>query len=381
MMKDNSSNKKAMLILEDGTKYKAFHFGASVSSSGEIVFNTAMTGYPESLTDPSYKGQILTYTYPMIGNYGVPIDLNNTDDTTTKKEGYICPFYESDKIQVSGLIISYYSNRPFHWNMTYTLSDWLEYNGIPGLYNIDTRSLAKKLRKKGGSMLGKILMEKENIPFYDPNKENLAKQVSICKKVIYGKGKYKILIVDFGLKNNILRCLLARNCTIIRVPWNYDFTKEEYDGLVLSNGPGNPKLYKVPIYYIRKVMKIDKPIFGICLGHQLLGIAAGGKTYKLEYAHRGVNQPVVLINTRQHFITSQNHSFGLDYTSLLSIEWKVFFKNLNDNTCEGIIHNSKPFFSVQFHPEASCGPMDTEFLFDIFMKYVIRRYNKQSSQE
>ncbi|WP_185881669.1 glutamine-hydrolyzing carbamoyl-phosphate synthase small subunit [Blattabacterium cuenoti] len=355
-MKNNI--KKAMLVLEDGTEYPAYHFGASVSSSGEVVFNTAMVGYTESLTDPSYKGQILTYTYPIIGNYGVPY-------SSSCNEG-IQEFYESDKVQVSGLIISYYSNRPYHWNMCFSLSDWLEENGVPGLYGVDTRFIAQKLRKKGGSMLGKILMEKEDLPFYDPNQENLSEKVSVQNKIQYGKGKYKILLVDFGLKNNILRCLLRRDCTIIRVPWDYDFTKEEYDGLVLSNGPGNPKIYEKPIYYLRQAMKKERPIFGICLGNQLLGIAAGGDTYKLPYAHRGHNQPVVLLEKGQNFITSQNHGYVLDTTNI-SKEWKMFFKNLNDNTCEGIIHDCKPFFSVQFHPEASSGPTDTEFLFDIFI--------------
>ncbi|WP_185858290.1 glutamine-hydrolyzing carbamoyl-phosphate synthase small subunit [Blattabacterium cuenoti] len=363
-MENNKRRKRAILMLEDGIKYEAYHFGAPVSSSGEIVFNTAMTGYTESITDPSYKGQILTYTYPLIGNYGIPF-------SSSCKES-ISKFYESDRIQISGLIISYYSNRPSHWNMRLSLSDWLYKNGVPGLYGIDTRYIAKKLRKMGGSMLGKILMNNdEDIPFYDPNQDNLSDQVSIHEKIIYGNGKYKILLVDFGLKNNILRCLLQRDCTIIRVPWNYDFTGEEYDGLVLSNGPGNPKIYEKPIHYIRLAMKKERPIFGICLGNQLLGIAAGGDTYKLQYAHRGHNQPVLSLKTGKSFITSQNHGYVLDAKNI-SKEWKIFFKNLNDDTCEGIIHDYKPFFSVQFHPEASSGPMDTEFLFDFFINSIVR---------
>ncbi|BAR92074.1 glutamine-hydrolyzing carbamoyl-phosphate synthase small subunit [Blattabacterium cuenoti] len=359
--------KKAILVLEDGTRYEADHFGAPVSSSGEVVFNTAMTGYPESITDPSYKGQILTYTYPIIGNYGIP--------SSSSSEESISEFYESDRIQVSGLIISYYSNRPYHWNMNQSLSNWLYKNGIPGLYGIDTRFIAKKLRKSGGSMLGKILMKNEDLPFYDPNQDNLSEKVSIHEKIVYGNGKYKILLVDFGLKNNILRCLLRRDCSIIRVPWDYDFTKEEYDGLVLSNGPGNPKVYKKPIHYIRRALKKEQPIFGICLGNQLLGIAAGGDTYKLKYAHRSHNQPVFSLETGKSFITSQNHGYVLDARNL-SIEWKIFFKNLNDETCEGIIHNDKPFFSVQFHPEASSGPQDTEFLFDVFIDSIKKsKYN------
>ncbi|WP_185871978.1 glutamine-hydrolyzing carbamoyl-phosphate synthase small subunit [Blattabacterium cuenoti] len=366
-MEYNKIINRAILILEDGTKYEASHFGAPVSSSGEVVFNTSMTGYTESMTDPSYNGQILTYTYPIIGNYGVP--------SSSYKE-YISEFYESDKIQVSGLIISYYSHRPYHWNMSLSLSDWLYKNGVPGLHGVDTRFLAKKLREKGGSMLGKIVIENEDIPFYDPNKENISKKVSIHEKITYGNGIYKILLVDFGLKNNILRCLLRRNCTIIRVPWDYDFTNEEYDGLVLSNGPGNPKIYEKSIYYIRIAMKKERPIFGICLGNQLLGIAAGGNTFKLKYSHRSHNQPVISVKTGKSFITSQNHGYVLDAINLPK-EWKIFFKNLNDDTCEGIIHDNKPFFSVQFHPEASSGPTDTEFLFDFFIKKIIVHKNKQ----
>ncbi|WP_185864805.1 glutamine-hydrolyzing carbamoyl-phosphate synthase small subunit [Blattabacterium cuenoti] len=360
-MKNHKKKRKGTLVLEDGTKYEGDHFGYPKSSSGELVFNTAMTGYIESMTDPSYHGQILIYTYPMIGNYGVPTIIKNEE---------IPKFYESDKIQISGVVVTYYSNHPHHWNMDQSLCDWLYNNEIPGIYNVDTRSIAKKIRKNGGSTLGKILLDNENISFYDPNHENLSDKVSTKKKIIYGNGKYRILLIDFGLKNNILRCLLRRNCTIVRVPWNYNFTEEEYDGLFLSNGPGNPILYKEPVEYIRIAMKKNKPIFGICLGNQLLGIAAGGKTYKLKNAHRSHNQPVVSLQNGKHFITSQNHGYVLDYDYLSPIDWKIFFKNLNDDTCEGIIHNYKPFFSVQFHPEASGGPTDTDFLFDLFIDLI-----------
>ncbi|WP_185855295.1 glutamine-hydrolyzing carbamoyl-phosphate synthase small subunit [Blattabacterium cuenoti] len=356
--------KKGMLVLKDGTKYEALCFGAIVSTSGEVVFNTSMTGYPESITDPSYKGQILVYTYPIIGNYGVP-PFSYGNET-------ISEFYESDRIQISGLIISYYSKRPYHWNMYQSLSNWLYKNRIPGLYGVDTRFIARKLRENGGALLGKILMENENIPFYDPNKDILSEKVSVKEKKTYGNGIYKILLLDFGLKNNILRCLLHRNCTIVRVPWNYNFTEEKYDGILISNGPGNPEIYDKPIHYLRKAMNKDIPIFGICLGNQLLGIAAGGSTRKLQYAHRSHNQPVISLKTGKSYITSQNHGYVLD-TSNLYKDWKVFFRNLNDDTCEGIIHDYKPFFSVQFHPEATSGPTDTEFLFDIFINSVIKK--------
>ncbi|WP_185868295.1 glutamine-hydrolyzing carbamoyl-phosphate synthase small subunit [Blattabacterium cuenoti] len=363
---ENNIKKKGILVLEDGTKYEACHFGAPKSSAGEVVFNTSMTGYTESLTDPSYNGQILTYTYPIIGNYGVP--------SLSYDKASIIKFYESNRIQVSGLIISYYSDRPYHWNMSQSLSDWLWKHNVPGLYGVDTRFLAKKLRDQGGSLLGKILIGNERVPFYDPNKNLLSEKVSIKEKMIYGNGKYKVLLVDFGLKNNILRCLLQRDCTIIRVPWNYDFTREKYDGLLISNGPGNPEIYQKPIHYIRNSIEKEIPIFGICLGNQLLGIAAGGTTYKLKYAHRSHNQPVIFLKNGKSYITSQNHGYVLN-THSLSSEWKILFKNLNDDTCEGIIHERKPFFSVQFHPEASSGPTDTEFLFDLFIKSMVQKNN------
>lgn len=347
---------KAIIALQDGTQYKGYHFGATLSSSGEIVFNTAMTGYTESLTDPSYKGQLLVFTFPLIGNYGIP-----EEDKTMKA------FYESERIYINGLIVSDYSHEPHHWNMVYNLSYWLKKNNIPGVSGIDTRDLTEKLRYKG-SMLGKIVFYKD-IPFYNYNKENLASQVCIKKKTIYGNGKYRVLLVDFGVKYKILRSLLERGCTVVRVPWNYDFRLVKYDGLLLSNGPGDPKIYQVPITYLRDVLKKEAPIFGICLGHQLLGLAGGADTFKEIYGHRGHNQPVIIEGTVHACITSQNHSFVIEDKSLPK-EWMVFFRNLNDSSCEGLIHKVKDFFSVQFHPEGSGGPIDTVFLFTWFIQRI-----------
>lgn len=352
-------NKKAKLILEDGSIYEAYSFGYEKSSAGEIVFNTSMTGYNESLTDPSYKGQILVCTYPLIGNYGIP------PITSNKKK--IKKFFESNNINVSGLIISYYSYNAFHWNMYKKLSYFLKINNTVGISGIDTRSLTKKLRDKG-TMLGKIIIS-DNVKFYNPDKYNLVYKVSIRKKKIYGNGKYKILLIDCGVKNNIIRCFLERNCTVIRVPWNYNFLNEEYDGLFISNGPGNPKEYKTTINNISKVFICNKPIFGICLGNQLLGLAAGFDTHKLKYGHRSNNQPVILSGTNRCFITSQNHGYVIDSNKIPN-GWKILFKNLNDNTCEGLINFDKNFISVQFHPEASSGPTDTQFLFDVFLKFI-----------
>ncbi|XCI75309.1 MAG: glutamine-hydrolyzing carbamoyl-phosphate synthase small subunit [Flavobacteriales bacterium] len=350
--------KTATLILEDETSYEAYHFGASVSAAGEVVFNTAMTGYTESLTDPSYKGQLLVYTYPLIGNYGIPV---------SPVEASVHTMYESDALHIAGLIVSDYAQRPHHWNMSKSLSQWLEQHHIPAIYGLDTRALTQKIREQG-TMLGKIIVDGD-LSFYDPNKENLAAQVSISKKTVYGDGQHKILLVDCGVKNNIIRCLLRRDCTVIRVPWDYDFTMEDYDGLFLSNGPGDPKMCQKTIAYTRTALQGNKPIFGICLGNQLIGLAAGGDTYKLKYGHRSHNQPVLMMGTNRAFISSQNHSYVLD-SSDLPFPWKVFFKNINDESCEGLIHSQKPFFSVQFHPEASGGPTDTEFLFDTFMGFI-----------
>ncbi len=352
--------KKVSLVLEDGTRFEGKSFGYDHSIAGEVVFYTAMTGYPESLTDPSYTGQILVSTYPMIGNYGVPTDLLD--------EG-IHAHYESHKVHISGLIISDYSSEYSHWNAQKSLGDWLKESKVPGLYDIDTRALTKVLRVKG-SMLGKIEFEDEPIDFYDPNKENLVAIASIQKKEVYGNGEHKVVLIDCGVKNNIIRCLLKRNATVIRVPWDYDFSGEEYDGIFISNGPGDPARCEKTVENIKKVMDIEKPIMGICLGNQLLARAAGADTFKLKFGHRSHNQPVLLTGTDRCFITSQNHGYAVSPESLTD-DWETLFINVNDNTNEGIRHKSKPFFSTQFHPEASSGPVDTEYLFDEFIQNIV----------
>ena len=252
-----------------------------------------------------------------------------------------------------------------HWNSYQSLNEWLIENNIPGIYDIDTRELTKKLREHG-VMLGKI--ENDNtIVILDPNKNNLVAEVSIKENKIYGNFDKKIILVDCGVKNNIIRCFLKRNITVIRVPWNYDFSNEEYDGLFISNGPGDPKQCSETIKNIKKALTKDKPIFGICLGSQLLALATGADTYKLKYGHRSQNQPCIEVGTKRCFITSQNHGYAVDDKSL-SDEWQPWFVNANDNTNEGIKHKQKPFFAVQFHPEAMCGPTDTEHLFDKFIE-------------
>jgi carbamoyl-phosphate synthase small subunit len=346
------------LVLEDGSEFSGFTFGAERSVAGELVFNTAMTGYPESLTDPSYFGQILVATYPLIGNYGVP---------PFGEEDNLLQFYESDKIQVTGLVISDYSEKYSHWNAHKSLHQWMVEHNVPGIYGIDTRMLTKIIREKG-AMLAKIVFSEE-VQWYNPNEENLVEAVSISEKQIYGNGQYRILLVDCGVKNNIIRHFLKRNTTVIRVPWDYDFSQEEYDGLFISNGPGDPKKCGITIKHIGDAYQNNNPIFGICLGNQLMALASGADTYKLKYGHRSHNQPVLHLETNRAYITSQNHGYAVSNDSLLS-DWKPNFINLNDQTNEGFYHISKPFFSTQFHPEASSGPTDTEFLFDIFLEKV-----------
>jgi carbamoyl-phosphate synthase large subunit len=350
-------DKKIALILENGTFFSGYSFGYEAPAAGEVVFNTAMVGYPESLTDPSYAGQILTVTYPLVGNYGVPENriINGLSE-----------FYESEKIQVSGLIISEYSHEYSHWNASKSLGEWLKEHHIPGIYGIDTRALTKLIREQG-SMKGKIVFDSpDEIDFVDPSLENLVAKVS-CKEILrYGNGSKTVVLVDCGVKHNIVRCLLKKDMHIIRVPWDYDFNNMEYDGLFISNGPGDPEHCRITVNHIRKAMEKGKPIMGICMGNQLLAKAGGATTYKLKYGHRSHNQPVRMAHSTRCFITSQNHGYAVD-TSRLSDDWESFFTNMNDDSNEGIRHKTQPWFSAQFHPEAASGPTDTEFLFDMFM--------------
>lgn len=351
-------SKQVKLVLKDGTEFQGKSFGAFTSTAGEVVFNTAMVGYTESLTDPSYKGQILVMTYPMIGNYGIPVE---------KVIDELDAFFESKTIQVSGLIVNYYSDEYSHWNAEQKLGDWLAKHNIPGIYGVDTRAITKKLREEG-CMLGKIIADTD-IDFRNPNEDNLVDQVSTKEVQTYGKGDIKIVLIDCGVKNNIIRCFTKRGVAITRVPWDYDFSTLDYDGLFISNGPGDPKKCETTINNLKIALQEDKPIFGICLGNQLVGLAAGADSYKLKYGHRSHNQPVLQTGTKRCFITSQNHGYALDEKNLPA-DWELYFENLNDGTCEGIKHKTKPFFTVQFHPEAAGGPLDTEFLFDDFIKVV-----------
>ena len=343
------------LLLDDGSVFHGKSFGYEKATAGEVVFNTAMTGYPESLTDPSYSGQLMVLTYPLVGNYGVP-------PRTIEANG-LATFMESEKIHAEAIIVSDYSFEYSHWNAVESLGSWLKDEKIAGIYGIDTRELTKLLREKG-SMKGKIVFDAaDEIDFIDPNLINHVDIVS-CKEVkTYGNGKKKVVLVDCGVKHNIIRCLLKRDVTVIRVPWDYDFTDMEYDGLFISNGPGDPHTCEAAVLYIRKAMERNTPICGICMGNQLLAKAGGASIYKLKYGHRSHNQPVRMVGTERCFITSQNHGYAVDNTTL-GADWEPLFINMNDGTNEGIKHKTKPFFSAQFHPEACSGPTDTAFLFD-----------------
>lgn len=341
------------LFLKDGTVVEGKSFGAKKEAFGEVVFNTGMVGYVESLTDPSYEGQILVLTYPLVGNYGVPAP----------------EFFESSRIHIAGLVVSEYSEKYSSYTAKQSLAKWLKASGIPAMTGVDTRALTKKLREHG-VMLGS-LGEKKPKRFYDPNGKNLVAEVSIEKKKIYPGPGPTIVTVDCGMKENIVRSLVARGANVIRVPWDYDFTRERYDGLFLSNGPGDPQMCAKTVEHIRKAMDMGKPILGICLGTQLMALAAGASTYKLKYGHRSQNQPCIVRGSGEAdgercYITSQNHGYAVDAKTLPK-EWKVWFENANDGSVEGIRHTKKPWRAVQFHPEASPGPTDTAWVFDEFI--------------
>lgn len=338
--------KQGRLDLSDGVSFTGFVPDWQTDTYvGEVVFNTGMTGYVESLTDPSYSGEILVFTYPLIGNYGV-----------NEKTG------ESDRIHASGVVVSEAALNWSHEGSTESFLNWLKSQNIPILMGVDTRALTKHLRVQG-TMAGAI-GTKQCKP-EDMKLEHIV--VSVDRPVIYNESaSKKVILVDCGAKENILRSLLAYDdIQVKRVPHDYDYSQEAYDGVLLSNGPGDPTDYQATIEVAQKAMKNDKPIFGICLGNQILGLAAGGKTYRLKFGHRGHNQPCLETNTKRGYITSQNHGYAIDEKSLPK-GWVASFKNLNDGSVEGIEHKTKPFFAVQFHPEACPGPTDTNWLFERF---------------
>jgi len=350
------------LVLQDGTKFHGKSFGYDAPVAGEVVFNTAMMGYPESLTDPSYAGQLVTLTFPLVGNYGVP-------PFTFGPEG-LPTFMESDHIHASAIIVSDYSEQYSHWNANESLAEWLKREHVPGITGIDTRELTKVLREHG-VMMGQIIFddEPENIPQAQYEGVNFVDHVS-CKEIIrYNEGAGKrVVLVDCGVKANIIRNLIERDLEVVRVPWNYDYTGMEFDGLFLGNGPGDPDLCQDAVNILRQQMsKSRKPICGICMGNQLMAKAGGANIYKLKYGHRSHNQPVRMVGTDKCYITSQNHGYAVD-ASTLDKDWSELFVNMNDGSNEGVRHNTNPWFTSQFHPEACSGPVDTLFMFDLFVE-------------
>ncbi|KAL6698020.1 bifunctional carbamoylphosphate synthase/aspartate carbamoyltransferase [Trichoderma pleuroticola] len=390
-----SNERLVCLELEDGSSYQGYSFGAEKSIAGELVFQTGMVGYPESITDPSYRGQILVITFPLVGNYGVP-----SRETLDELLGDLPAHFESSQIHIAGLVTASYCGEDFsHFLATSSLGTWLKEQGVPAMYGVDTRALTKRIREKG-SMLGKMrlasiaaagngaanglasLDEFEAIDWVNPNTQNLVAQVSVKEPKLYKppasvvarkhpSGRtIRVLCVDVGMKYNQLRCFLKRGVEVVVVPWDYDLAKaagEEYDGLFISNGPGDPAVLESTAKNIAAVMETNKiPIFGICLGHQLMARASGAKTAKMKFGNRGHNIPCTSMVTGKCHITSQNHGFAVDAASLPT-GWTELFVNANDGSNEGIMHAEKPYFSVQFHPESTPGPRDTEYLFDVFI--------------
>jgi len=358
------------LLLEDGTEFHGVSFGASDPVAGEVVFTTAMSGYVEALTDPSFHGQILVLTYPLAGNYGVP---------APRAPGSLDMPFESDRIQVQGLVVQHAIRHPSHHASARTLGEWLASEGVPAVSGIDTRTLTRRLREHG-TMRGWLLpagetgeAQRDAVRSVEMHRE-LFQRVASHAITRYGEGAGpRVLLVDVGVKDNLIRSLLRRGASVIRAPWHADLAglADEADGVLLGNGPGDPKDLPDLVGQVKGLLGRDHlPIFGVCLGNQLLALAAGGDTYKLPYGHRGVNQPVQEIGTRRCFITSQNHGYAVR-EGALPRDWEPWFVNLNDGTNEGIRARFKPVFSVQFHPDATPGPRDTGFLFDEFLRLCV----------
>jgi carbamoyl-phosphate synthase small subunit len=365
-----STKRAAALILEDGSEFRGQAFGALHPSSGEVVFSTGMVGYPQSLTDPSYRGQILVLTYPLVGNYGVP---------ALKLDRYGIPLdFESEKIQVSGLVVAELSEKPSHYSAKRSLSAWMEEEGIPGIAGIDTRALTQALRERG-VMKGKIVMDspaaaKSQAPD-DGAAESLGAEethpvaeVSCAAPKLYKTNPAgpTIALIDCGVKANILRIMLDSGANILRLPWDSDLKGIDCDGIFISNGPGDPKACTKTIASVRRALQGDAPIFGICLGNQILALAAGADTYKLPYGHRGQNQPALEVGSKRCFMTSQNHGYAVREESIPH-GWSPWFVNANDGTIEGLRAQRKAFSAVQFHPEGCPGPRDTQFLLEAFI--------------
>ncbi|MEM2760232.1 MAG: glutamine-hydrolyzing carbamoyl-phosphate synthase small subunit [Nitrososphaerales archaeon] len=366
---------RAKLVLEDGSVFKGVGFGFPSKIVGEVVFNTGMVGYTEALTDPSYRGQILCLTYPLIGNYGVP-SYDIKDDLGMPK------YFEAEHIQPKGLVIHELSPLASHWAMDRTLDQWLYDEGIPGIHAVDTRELTKRIRVKG-VMMGVMEVSKNEISDEALFKElkdseryddiKFVKEVSTQSTQIYGDGSECVVLIDTGTKYSIIRNIMRTGYKVVRLPFTADIQQVmsyKPKGVVLSNGPGDPKHCAETITLSQDLLKREIPVLGICLGNQILALAAGADTYKLKYGHRGQNKPCIDLRNGNTYVTSQNHGYCINPETLKGTGFKLWFKNADDNTVEGIMHEEKPIIAVQFHPEASPGPYDCMFLFDMLDKMI-----------
>lgn len=355
---------RATLTIRNGPIFHGYSFGANKNVSGEAVFTTSLVGYPESMTDPSYKGQILVFTQPLIGNYGVP-------SGNARDEFNLIKYFESPNVECIGIAVSNAAMNYSHWNAVQSLGDWCKKEGVAAITGVDTRSIVTYLRDQGSSLakisIGEEYDADEDEAFVDPGSINLVHKVSTKAPFhVAGEGKYHVAVIDCGVKENILRSLVSRGASVTVFPYDYPIHKiaSNFDGIFISNGPGDPTHCSSTVYHLQKTMETyDGPIFGICLGHQLLALASGAKTIKMKYGNRAHNIPALDLTTGKCHITSQNHGYAVDSTTLPS-EFKPYFVNLNDESNEGMIHVSKPIFSTQFHPEAKGGPLDSSFLFD-----------------
>jgi carbamoyl-phosphate synthase small subunit len=368
-----SPRKEALLLLEDGSIFFGRGFGAEVDSIGEVVFNTGMVGYLESMTDPSYAGQVLCFTYPLIGNYGVP--------SYKDRDGFGLPrFFESDSIKVKGIVVQEACETPSHWASSRTLSKWMESEGIPGIEGVDTRALVTKIREagvmmgvlangaesKGKERLSELLARAESY-----SSQNFVKGVSVPAPVIHGEGERRVVLLDCGTKYGIVRNLLKRGFQVIRLPYDASYStvmKHDPSGVVVCNGPGDPQLLQNTAKCVGSLIDAEVPLLGICLGEQVVGMSQGAETFKLKYGHRGQNKPCVDLLTGRGFVTSQNHGYALSEKTLKGTGLKPWFVNADDKTIEGVVHENRPCMAVQFHPEATPGPFDTIFVFDKFVE-------------
>lgn len=366
-----------MLVLEDGSVFRGWGFGSPGLAVGEVVFNTGMVGYPEALTDPSYRGQILCFTYPLIGNYGVP-PYSDVD------EHGLPLHFESNAIQVRGVIVHELCLEPHHWAMERALHEWLAEEGVPGIAGVDTRKLTKRLRERGVMMGALHVAEEasseeafkalEAAPRY--GEVNYVEEVTVSRPIEYPAPGPKVVVLDCGVKAGILKSLLTKGLSVVRLPYNAtvdEVLSHEPKGVLISNGPGNPVLCEATIRTVRGLFELGMPMLGICLGNQILSLALGGKTFKLKYGHRGQNKPCVDLDTKLSYVTSQNHGYAVDPSSLEDTGLRLWFINADDKTVEGVKHEVKPCLAVQFHPEARPGPYDTLWVFDLFVKTMEER--------